>query len=76
MISNRILQNTLENQRQFLGRPVALLFRQAHHCVLHDVERRVVAPDRVYCLLEGAALHLGEEVRQFLRGGQDACSVL
>jgi hypothetical protein len=65
-----VLQDALEQHRQFGRRLGGVFFGQFEHCVLHDVERGILVLDREYRLLERATLHFGEKRRDFLVGGQ------
>ena len=70
MVAGGVLQDALEQQRQFLGRAVAVFFGQAHHGFLHDVERGFVVAHGENRLLVGAALDFSQKIRQFFRGSQ------
>jgi hypothetical protein len=70
-------QDPLEHQRQFGRRAVSVLFGQADHRVLHDVQCSVVAADRIDRALEGPLFDALQEVGQFFFGGQrgdDGCA--
>ena len=66
VVEDGVLQDPLEQQRPFAGRPVSVVLDQADHGVLHDVERRVVIADRESGMQPGTALDAGEEA---VKGG-------
>ena len=62
MITNGILQNALEQHWQFLGRFVAIFFRQLEHGVLNDVQCGVIVSHGKYRMFECAALNAAEKL--------------
>ena len=70
MISDRTLQDPLENERQLGRRARAVLVRQPQHRILDDIERRVLVADGEECVFVSAPLGAGEKIRQFFFGGQ------
>jgi hypothetical protein len=52
------------------ARLVAVVLRQLHHAVLHDVERRFFVPHVVDRALESASFDAFQEVGKFLFSGQ------
>jgi len=69
-VSNRVLQDTLEQHRQLFSRLGPVLFRKLEHRILHDVEGVLRIPDREQRLLVRASLYAREELGQFVSGGQ------
>lgn len=62
MITDGILQNALEQHRQFLDRLVAIFFRQLEHRVLNDVQSNVIIAHGKYRMLECSTLDAAEEL--------------
>ncbi len=73
VVADGVLQNALEEQRQFGGGRVGIAVGQLHHGVLHDVERVLLVPHGVQGLLEGAFLRRQEEVGHFLAACHREC---
>jgi hypothetical protein len=73
-VPDGVLQDALEQRRQFLGGAGAVALRQLEHAVLHDVQRAVPVAQGEQRLLERAALDIREEGGQFVGGGQLAGS--
>jgi hypothetical protein len=69
-IANGILQNALEQQRQLLRRSIAILFRQFHHGILHDIQRCVIVAHGKRSLLESASFDLNQEIGKLPLGSQ------
>src|SRR5690606_41579537 len=61
VVGDRVLQDPLEQQRQFGRRTVGIAGGEPEHRVLHDVERNLPVANRVDRLLERSALGRGEE---------------
>jgi hypothetical protein len=70
VVVNRILQDTLEEHRQFVGRLFRIFLRQLEHRILDDVVRRMLVTDREHRLFECAPLDFREKHRNFLVSGQ------
>jgi hypothetical protein len=70
VIAYRILQYALEQQRQLFRGPIAILFRQSHHGILHDIQRRMIVAHGVSSLFESAPLDLDQKVGKFPLGSQ------
>ena len=62
MITDGILQNALEQHRQFLGRFVAVFFRELEHRILNDVQRRVIVAHGKNRMFICAALDAAEKL--------------
>ena len=76
VVADGVLQDALEQQRQFGGWLVAVLFRQPHHAVLDDIECRVIVAHGEKRLFEGAALDVGKKFGKLGAGSQgDAYSI-
>jgi hypothetical protein len=69
-VSNRILQDTLEQHRQLFGRLGPVLFRKLEHRILHDVEGVLRIPDREQRLFVRASLNACEKFGKLVSGGQ------
>lgn len=65
MVPDRVLQDALKEQGQFVFGSVAIFFCQTHHTVLHDVQCRFFIAHCVQRLLVGAPLDRFEEGREF-----------
>ena len=46
VVADGILQDALEQQRQLAGRSVSILFRQAHHRILDDIQSDILVAHR------------------------------
>ncbi len=69
-VSNRILQDTLEQHRQLFSRLGPVLFRKLEHRILHDVEGVLRIPDREQRLFVRASLDACEKFGELVSGGQ------
>lgn len=69
-VSNRILQDTLEQHRQLFSRLGPVLSRELEHRILHDVEGVLRIPDREQRLFVRASLDAREEFGELVSGGQ------
>ncbi len=69
-VSNRILQDTLEQHRQLFSRLGPVLFRKLEHRILHDVEGVLRIPDREQRLFVRASLNACEKFGKLVSGGQ------
>lgn len=69
-VADGILQDALEQHRQFCRRPGGVILRQLEHRLLHDIERKVFVPYRKYRLLECPAFDFCQKIREFLVCGQ------
>ena len=58
VIVNRVLQDALEQHRQFFGRLSSVLLGEFEHRILDDVERRILVADGEERLLERASFDL------------------
>jgi hypothetical protein len=65
-----VLQDALEQHRQFRRWPRCVFFGEFHHRVLDDVQRELLVAHRKKHLLECATLDGREKVRQFLARSQ------
>jgi hypothetical protein len=70
MVVDRILKDSLEQERQLGRGTVGIFLGQLEHRVLDDVERRVVVANGELRVLERPPLDAGEEGRDFLRSRQ------
>ena len=75
-VTDRVLQDALEEERQLGGRLGPVLLRKAEHCVLHDIQRGLLVPDGEQGLLECPPFDAGEEVGEFAARGQGGVLVV
>ena len=70
IIADGVLQDALEQQRQFLIRFFSIFVGEFKHGVLHNIQRRVLIPYREQRLFVSAAFGFGEEAGKFVVAGQ------
>jgi hypothetical protein len=59
-----------KQHRQLGGGLVAVVLRELHHAVLHDIERRFFIPHVIDRALESASFDAFQEIGEFLFSGQ------
>ena len=69
-VSNRVLQDTLEQHRQFFSRLGSVFFRKLEHRILDDVECVLRIPDCEQRLFVRASLNACEKFGKLVSGGQ------
>ena len=69
-VTNRVLEDALEQHGEFFRRPVAVFFGQFQHAVLNDVEGGLFFVNSKHGLLEGATFRCEQKVREFALAGQ------
>jgi hypothetical protein len=68
-----ILENSLEQQRQFFRGLVGILLNELCHRILNDVQCKVFIVHREQRLFIGAPFGFNQKIRDFLSGSQDDC---
>ena len=61
MVSDGVLQDTLEQHREFFNGLVGIFFRKLRHGVLHDIQRRMLVTNGKKRLFVGASLDFGKK---------------
>src|SRR5436190_6599274 len=56
IVADRVLHDAVKQQRQLVRRTLAVFLGEAQHCVLHEIERRLLVTHSEHCLLERAPL--------------------
>src|SRR5688572_21743020 len=75
-VADRVLHDAVEQRGQLGRRQVPVLFREAQHGVLHDIERGFLVAHGEHCLLECALLDALQERGKLATGCQGGPSVV
>lgn len=70
IVADRILEDALEQERQFRCRPGAIFLGQFHHGILDDILSGVLVPNGKERLFVSAPFDAGQKIGQFGTGCQ------
>lgn len=68
LVQRGVGQDALEQHGLLVGRSVGVVGAQSDHCVLHDVQGRVIVTDGIGRALERSALHAAQELIELVGG--------